>query len=56
MAEPLTDEGAEETGVPRKKPDEELKKMHILKHENSNPTKHSNPHSSSGGRLGKQTW
>ena len=30
-------------------------KCHILKPENSSPTRDSNPHCSIGGRLGKQT-
>ena len=52
---PLTDEGGEETGVPRKTLTTSFRKCHILKPENSIPNRDSNPHSSIGGRLGKQT-
>ena len=38
-----------------KTPDDELQKCHTLKPENSIPNRDSNPHSSIGGRLGKQT-
>ena len=52
MAEPLTDEGGEDTGV---KPDDELQKWHILKPEDWSPKQDSNPHNSICGRPGKQT-
>ena len=39
----------------RKPPMMSLKKCHILKPDNSSPKQDSNPHSSIGGRLGKQT-
>ena len=35
--------------------DDELQKYHILKNEKSSPNQDWNPHSSTGGRLGKQT-
>ena len=51
LAEPLADEGGEETGVPRKKTlTTSFRKCHILKPENSSPNRDSNPHSSIGGR------
>ena len=41
---------------PEKTPGDELHtKCHILKPEDSSPKRDSNPHSSIGGRLGKQT-
>ena len=40
---------------PEKTPDDELRKCHVLEPENSSPNRDSNPHSSIGARLGKQT-
>ena len=55
LAEPLTDEGGEETGCTRKKsPGDELQKCHILEPEDSSPNRDSNPRSSIGSKLGKQ--
>ena len=55
LAEPLNDEGGEETWVPGENPwRRPQKKKHILKPEDSSPKRDSNPHSSIGGRLGKQ--
>ena len=55
LAEPLTDEGGEETGVPGENPwRRAFRKCHILKPEDSSSKRDSNPHSSIGGRLGKQ--
>ena len=46
----------EETGVPREKPlATSFRKCHILQTEDSSPKPDSNPRSSIGGRLGKQT-
>ena len=53
---PLTNEGEKETGVPRRNSwRRALEKYHILQPENSSPKRDSNPHSSTGGRQGKQT-
>ena len=52
---PLTNEGGEETGIPGENPWTSFRKCHKLKPENSSPNQDSNPHSSIGGRLGKQT-
>ena len=40
---------------PEKTPGDELQKMPHAKTEDSSPKRDSNPHSSIGGRLGKQT-
>ena len=40
---------------PEKTPGDELQKCHILQPEDSSPKRDSNPRSSIGGRLGKQT-
>ena len=40
---------------PEKTPADELQKMPHTKNENSSPKEDSNPQSSIGGRLGKQT-
>ena len=40
---------------PEKTPGVELRKCHILQPEDSSPKRDSNPRSSIGGRLGKQT-
>ena len=55
LAEPLTAEGGEETGVPGENPcTTSFRKCHILKPENPSPSRDSNPpHSGIGGRLGK---
>ena len=56
MAEPLTDEGGEETGVPLEKtPGDELQKMANTKAQRFKPQARLLPHYSIGGRLGKQT-
>ena len=55
MAEPLTDEGWEETGVPKDNPWQRAAAFHILKPENASPKRDSNPHDSIGVRLGEQT-
>ena len=56
MAEPLTDEGGEETRVPGEKPVAmSFRKCHILKPEDSSPKRDLNPNNSIGGRLRKQT-
>ena len=56
MTEPLTDEGGEETGVSRRKPlATSFRKWHILHPEDSSPKQDSNPRSSIGVRLEKQT-
>ena len=53
---PLTNEGGEETGVPGENLlATNFRKCYILKPEDSNPNRDSNPHSSIGSRLGKQT-
>ena len=51
---PLTDEGGEETLAPRKNLDDELMKMPHTKARKFKPQPRLNPHSSIGGRLGKQ--
>ena len=52
----LTDEeGGGNRSTQRKPPTTNLRKCHILKPENSNPNRGSNPHTSVGGSLGKQT-
>ena len=57
MAEPLTDEEEEETGVTRRKPlTTSFRKCHILKPEELSPNLDSTPRNSIGGRLGKQTF
>ena len=56
MALPLADEGREESGVHRENPlVTSFGKCHVLKPEDSSPKRDLNPHSSIGGRLGKQT-
>ena len=51
MAEPLADEGGEETGVPGENPlATSFNKMPV----ESSPKRDSSPHSSIGGRLGTQ--
>ena len=54
---PLTDEGEEETRVPKENPYNELQQMSHT-NENPSPNRDSNPHSSIGGGRspGKQTW
>ena len=52
----LRDEEWEETGLPGEKPPtKSFRKSHTLKPENLSPKGDSNPLSSIGGRLGKQT-
>ena len=58
LAEPFTDEGGEETAVPKKTPDDELQKMAHTKARKFQPQQRlepANPHCSIGDRLGKQT-
>ena len=51
----FTDEGGEETRVPRETLMMSFRKCPSLKPENASPNQDPNPHSSTGGRLGKQT-
>ena len=57
LAEPLIDEGGEETGVLRENPWRQASENAtcILKPKDSSPKQDSYPRSSIGGRLGKQT-
>ena len=53
---PITNDGGEETGVPRKNPlMMSFRKCRILKPENSNTNRDLNPHSSNGGRRFART-
>ena len=54
LAEPLTDEGGEETGEPGENPWRRASQNAKMP-EDSSPNWDSNPHSSTGGRLRKQT-
>ena len=55
MAEPLTDEGGEETEVPGENPRDELSENATYYSPNIQaPKRDSNPHNSIGGRLRKQ--
>ena len=57
LAELLTDEGGEETGVlggKKKNLTTSFRKCHKLKPKDSSHSRDSNSHSSIGGRLGKQ--
>ena len=56
LAEPWTDEGGEETGVPEENSWRRASENATYQSPNdSSPKRHSNPNNSIGGRLGKQT-
>ena len=55
LPEPLTDEEGGNRSARRKPLTTSFRKCHIPQPENSSPNRDSNPHSSIGGRLGKQT-
>ena len=53
LAEPLTDEGGEETGEPRENPWRRASEK-ILQPEDSSPKRDSNPHNGIGSSLGSR--
>ena len=57
VAEPLNDEGGEETGLLVEQPLTTCyRKCYILKPKSSNPNLDSNQHFRTGGRLGKHSY